>query len=43
VMSISDHVIVMHQGGKLFEGPPREVRASPAVREAYLGHHDGAA
>jgi branched-chain amino acid transport system ATP-binding protein len=43
VMNISDHVIVMHQGEKLFEGPPREVRASSAVREAYLGHHDGAA
>lgn len=37
VMSISDHVIVLHQGQKLFEGPPAEVRASPAVREAYLG------
>ena len=37
VMSISDHVIVMHQGGKLFEGPPDAVRASAAVREAYLG------
>ena len=37
VMSISDHVIVMHQGGKLFEGLPMQVRASAAVREAYLG------
>ena len=37
VMSISDHVIVMHQGGKLFEGPPNAVRANAAVREAYLG------
>jgi branched-chain amino acid transport system ATP-binding protein len=37
VLSISDHVIVMHQGRKLFEGTPGEVRASPAVREAYLG------
>ena len=37
VMNISDHVIVMHQGQKLFEGPPAEVRNSSAVRAAYLG------
>jgi branched-chain amino acid transport system ATP-binding protein len=37
VMSISDHVIVMHQGQKLYEGPPEAVRANPMVREAYLG------
>ena len=37
VMSLSDHVIVMHQGEKLFEGSPDAVRASPHVREAYLG------
>jgi len=37
VMSLSDHVIVMHQGHKLFEGGPQEVRASERVREAYLG------
>jgi len=43
VMNISDHVIVMHQGRKLFEGPPDEVRASPAVREAYLGAEHAAA
>jgi ABC-type branched-subunit amino acid transport system ATPase component len=27
----------MHQGEKLFEGTPQQVRASPLVREAYLG------
>ena len=37
VMNISDHVIVLHQGQKLFEGPPAEVRNSSAVRAAYLG------
>jgi branched-chain amino acid transport system ATP-binding protein len=43
VMSISDHVIVMHQGRKLFEGTPSEVRASAAVRDAYLGAEHAAA
>jgi branched-chain amino acid transport system ATP-binding protein len=43
VMQISDHVIVMHQGRKLFEGAPAEVRASPLVRAAYLGSEHGAA
>jgi branched-chain amino acid transport system ATP-binding protein len=42
VMSLSDHVIVMHQGEKLFEGSPEEVRASGRVREAYLGAQDAA-
>jgi branched-chain amino acid transport system ATP-binding protein len=43
VMSLSDHVIVMHQGEKLFEGTPDHVRASPLVREAYLGVDHAAA
>src|SRR5262249_32489521 len=43
VMSLSDHVIVMHQGEKLFEGTPDRVRASPLVREAYLGVDHAAA
>jgi branched-chain amino acid transport system ATP-binding protein len=38
VMNLSDHVIVMHQGQKLAEGPPAEVRANPAVQTAYFGH-----
>jgi branched-chain amino acid transport system ATP-binding protein len=42
VMSLSDHVIVMHQGDKLFEGSPEQVRASDRVREAYLGVDDAA-
>jgi branched-chain amino acid transport system ATP-binding protein len=42
-MSLSDHVIVMHQGAKLFEGAPDQVRASPLVREAYLGVEHAAA
>jgi branched-chain amino acid transport system ATP-binding protein len=43
VMSLSDHVVVMHQGQKLFEGTPDEVRASARVREAYLGVDHAAA
>jgi branched-chain amino acid transport system ATP-binding protein len=43
VMGLSDHVIVMHQGEKLFEGPPAAVKANAAVREAYLGVEHGAA
>lgn len=39
VMSLSDHVVVMHQGRKLAEGPPDMVRADPAVQAAYFGHH----
>jgi len=43
VMSLSDHVVVMHQGRKLFEGAPEAVRASALVREAYLGVDHAAA
>jgi branched-chain amino acid transport system ATP-binding protein len=38
VMSLSDHVVVMHQGRKLAEGTPAAVRADPAVQAAYFGH-----
>ena len=38
VMGLSDHVVVMHQGRKLAEGPPEAVRADPAVQTAYFGH-----
>lgn len=37
VMDISDHIVVMHQGRKLADGSPAEVRANPAVRSAYFG------
>lgn len=37
VMSLSDHVVVMHQGQKLAEGAPLDVRANPAVQAAYFG------
>lgn len=37
VMSLSDHVVVMHQGALLAEGPPEVVRADAAVQAAYFG------
>jgi branched-chain amino acid transport system ATP-binding protein len=37
VMSLSDHVIVMHQGQILADGSPTDVRSNPAVQVAYFG------
>ncbi|WP_288940805.1 ABC transporter ATP-binding protein [uncultured Roseovarius sp.] len=38
VMAVSDHVVVMHQGQKIADGTPNEVRANPAVQAAYFGN-----
>jgi branched-chain amino acid transport system ATP-binding protein len=37
VMPLSDRVIVLVEGEKLLEGPPREVSTDPRVVAAYLG------
>jgi branched-chain amino acid transport system ATP-binding protein len=38
ILSISDRVLVLHQGRVLTEGLPREVLSDHRVIEAYLGH-----
>ncbi len=37
VFELADRITVMHEGRKIAEGPPSEIRVHPAVREAYLG------
>jgi branched-chain amino acid transport system ATP-binding protein len=37
VMGVSERVTVLNYGSKLAEGTPGDVRANPAVVEAYLG------
>jgi branched-chain amino acid transport system ATP-binding protein len=36
-MSVSDSVLVMHEGTELVHGPPAEVVEDERVIEAYLG------
>jgi ABC-type branched-subunit amino acid transport system ATPase component len=37
VMRLSDWIVVMHQGGKIAEGKPEDVRNNVAVMHTYLG------
>ena len=37
IMEHCEHVIVMHQGQILAEGPPAEIRSNDRVIDAYLG------
>jgi branched-chain amino acid transport system ATP-binding protein len=37
VMALSDKIVVLHHGEKIFDGKPRDAVKDPAVVEAYLG------
>lgn len=39
IMTISDEIIVMHQGTKFEEGSPSEIQSSEAVQSIYLGEN----
>ena len=41
VFAVADVITVMVNGQVLESGPPAQIRASPAVRQAYLGDDDG--
>jgi branched-chain amino acid transport system ATP-binding protein len=38
IMNLCERIQVLAHGGRIFEGTPAEVQASPRVREVYLGH-----
>ena len=37
IMSLASHILVMHQGRVLEEGPPAAIQKSQRVIDAYLG------
>ncbi len=43
VMNISDEVVVLDQGMKIAEGPPRVIQRNPEVVRVYLGEDHAAA
>jgi branched-chain amino acid transport system ATP-binding protein len=40
VLTISDIIIVLHQGRVIAQGAPEEIKANDEVQEAYLGGID---
>jgi ABC-type branched-subunit amino acid transport system ATPase component len=38
-LQIAEHIVVLHHGQKIAEGPTADIRANPKVREIYLGGH----
>ncbi len=42
VMTISDRITVLHQGGVIAEGKPKEISENKMVRDAYLGSEEWA-
>ncbi len=41
VFGTADRILVMHQGRRLAEGTPAEIKADPEVRAVYLGEEEG--
>ena len=42
VFGVADRILVLHYGQVLAEGTPEEIKASPSVREIYLGIEENA-
>jgi branched-chain amino acid transport system permease protein len=43
IMRLCDHIVVLNKGQMIAEGTPEEIRANPAVIEAYIGTRRAAA